>query len=86
MAVEFVEKKLISNMIISYSGDIVNCVQKYRNSVGVLAVVNAANPTLMGSLHKGVDASIHEAIDSKKNWGQTLWEMNKETKSALKVV
>lgn len=64
MAVEFVEKKLISNMIISYSGDIVNCVQKYRNSVGVLAVVNAANPTLMGSLHKGVDASIHEAIDS----------------------
>ena len=47
MAVEFVEKKLISNMIISYSGDI-------------------------------------EGIGG--HWGQTLWEMNKETKSALKVV
>ncbi len=64
MSVEFIDEKLIQNMLMTYSGNIVDCVEKYRNNVGILAVVNAANPTLMGSSHRGVDASIHEAIDS----------------------
>lgn len=50
--------KKISDMMFICSGDIADLVRRRR----IDAVVNAANPTLMGS-NQGVDKSIHDAVN-----------------------
>ncbi len=62
---ESVWEKDISSMLSVYTGEIIGCVQNIKENAGVLAIVNAANPTLMGSTQVGIDASIHQAINEK---------------------
>lgn len=60
-----VEEKDLLNMLTMYTGKITDCVFDNKETAGVLAVVNAANPTLMGSRQAGIDASIHEAVNER---------------------
>lgn len=54
--------KQINNMFEVVCGSIVDETKWYNNKIDT--IVNAANPTLMGS-DKGVDGAIHKAIDDK---------------------
>lgn len=55
-------EKHIDNMLHLVNGDISNKKELKRKKIDV--IVNAANPTLMGS-NQGVDGAIHEAIDKR---------------------
>lgn len=59
------DDKNISDMLTVYTGKITECVADNKESAGILAVVNAANPTLMGSTQAGIDVSIHEAVNER---------------------
>lgn len=59
------DDKNISDMLTVYTGEITECVTDNKKSAGILAVINAANPTLMGSTQAGIDASIHEAVNER---------------------
>lgn len=59
--------KKISDMMFVCSEDIIELVKRRK----IDAVVNAANPTLMGS-NQGVDKSIHDAVNRGRQDGKIL--------------
>lgn len=56
------DEKKISDMIEIISGEITEYVKGHK----IDAIVNAANPTLMGSMDPGVDRSIHNTINKMR--------------------
>lgn len=61
-------EKDISKMIRIVPGEITEFVKRRH----IDAIVNAANPTLMGSTQPGVDKAIHDAVDSLCEEGETF--------------
>lgn len=58
--------RTISQMLEIYAGEIT----EYVKQNDISAVVNAANPTLMGSIHHGVDHKIHKIVNKKLPKGE----------------